>query len=85
MKSIWKFPVQIEDEFMVEMPRDTQILTVQMQGYDPFMWGIIDTMAEKIERRFRIFGTGRPFESSGEYIGTFQDGDFVWHLFETKL
>jgi hypothetical protein len=37
------------------------------------------------ERYFRIYGTGHTMpEACGKYIGTVQQGAFVWHVFEVQ-
>jgi hypothetical protein len=41
----------------------------------------------EIERLFRVYVTGIPFEESLdqlEHVGTVQVGPFVWHIFERK-
>lgn len=92
MKTIWKFPFQIDDSFKVTMPYGAEILTVQTQGIGmlgqelPHMWAIVDPEAHKVARWFRILGTGHdvPNDVVLRYIGTFQmaEGRLIWHLFE---
>ena len=82
--SIWKYPVEV-GEFALRMPKGAQVLDVQIQGREPVMWAIVDTAAEREVRRFRIYGTGHPYEvQRDKYIGTFQldSGSLVFHLFE---
>lgn len=54
------------------------ILHVAMQGQDICFWYIHDNNAHV--RTFKLVGTGFAFD--GTYIGTVQDGPFVWHLVE---
>ena len=38
-ESIWKFPVQLADEFEIELDVDAEVLSVQNQpGLGPQMW-----------------------------------------------
>jgi hypothetical protein len=87
--TIHKFPVGTPgSQFTARMPAEAKMLTVQMQDGKPFMWALVDQHLGKVDRRFITFGTGwelEGFEAKHmRYIGTFQDGQFVWHLFELK-
>jgi hypothetical protein len=84
VKTIHKYPVFILDEFRLPLPIDAQILTVQMQHGDPYIWAKVDPDAAKEMRNFRLYGTGHPMDQDGQYVGTFQakDGQLVFHLFE---
>lgn len=84
--TIWKFPFTVAREFEIVMPQRARILTVQMQGALPCLWARVDPTTTKVIRYFRIFGTGHKLPDSlhADYIGTFQDGSCVWHLFEAR-
>lgn len=84
MQTIWKFTFEVEDRISIEAPKGAQILDVQTQYDCPCLWMLVDPLAAKEERHFRIYGTGNPIREFDErrYIGTFQQGAFVWHLFE---
>lgn len=85
---IWKWTLEIVDYQTLEMPIDSKILCVQMQGLSLQLWAICDEEALKEERYFVIYGTGNPLSDNNwaeNYIGTVQDsnGSLVWHVFET--
>lgn len=87
--TIWKFPFKLASgRFEIEMPKDAEILAVQVQREVPCVWAKADPESEREMRRFRIVGTGHPFREDGKlsYIGSFQqlEGLLVWHLFEEK-
>lgn len=86
--TIWKFPFTVAGEFEIVMPQLAQVLDVQMQGRTPCLWARLDPTMPNATRYFRIVGTGHDMPDSMEwnadYIGTFQDGPFVWHLFEAR-
>lgn len=87
MKTIHKFPLQVADSQEMKMPKDSTILTVQVQNGTPCLWALVDTDKEAEERFIRIIGTGHPVpENVLRYIGTFQvlEGTFVGHVFEVK-
>ncbi len=81
MTQIWKYRVDVG---AIMMPKGAKILTVQMQNDTPYMWAIVDVDAELEERVFEIHGTGHNIRNIDEYeyIGTYIDNPFVWHLFE---
>lgn len=94
MKTIWRYEIPIKQCFEIEMPKDARILlspfgSVQIKEGIPCIWVLVNTEEkEKINMKFRIFGTGEPFPEKAKnlfYIGTFQmQGHitFVWHLFQ---
>ena len=86
MKAIWKFEVPIEYKFSLSMPRGAEIIAFQTQRYMACIWAIVTTEEEKLEeRKFVIYGTGHELRPNpGRYIGTIQNGGYVWHLFEIK-
>ena len=80
VKQIWKYTV----ENIIEIPKGAEVLTVQMQGpFNPCIWVKVDPENELEKRQFVVIGTGQSFDDTNyEYIGTYQDGPLVWHLFE---
>jgi hypothetical protein len=79
MKQIWKYKLS---ESGIEMPIDAEILSVQLQNDIPHIWAMVSPQNELEKRKFVIVGTGQSFDDTNmKYIGTYQDGPFVWHLF----
>ncbi len=84
---IWKYLVY-QNKFSHMMPRGTKFLSVQPQHEDIQMWFMMDPgfqvhSEESMELRvFRVVATGEEFKGNLEYLGTFQIGRFVYHLFE---
>lgn len=82
---IFKYPLSGLIDQSIEMPAGAQVLTLQMQGGIPCLWALIDESMPKQERHFKVVGTGWLLDDDpGMYIGTFQDGSFVWHVFEVE-
>lgn len=83
--NIWKYPLEITDIQIVEMPSNAQILSAQMQGDALCLWVLVN-MTDAIERRsIEIIGTGNPMaEYPRQFISTVQmhGGALVWHVFE---
>ena len=89
--TIWKYPVSCTGDFVLEMPKGAQILTVQTQGGEPQLWVLVDPDEKEMVRvRFLLLATGQPVEGTvkkfiGKWarVGTFQleGGKLVFHLF----
>lgn len=83
MKAIWKYAIDLAREVTVHMPAGARILSVQSQLDQAQVWALVDPAADLVQRRFGIYGTGWDLhDAPGEYVGTFQDGWFVWHVFD---
>lgn len=68
------------------MPVGSEILHVACQGGQPCLWALVEVNAKTTKRVFRLFGTGHPIpDQLAEdcvHVATFQQGPYVWHLFE---
>jgi hypothetical protein len=97
MAVVWKYPLELGRAQRLLMPRDAVPLAVQMQGDVPTLWAMVDPTQPLAGRLFIIFGTGhninlppgckdvRTASIFGlQYIGTFQQGPYVWHVFEER-
>lgn len=90
MKTIWKFPLTVTDVQIVMMPPGAEILSVEIQGGIICLWALIDVKKEtqlEVPHQIEIVGTGNPMQQidhwlSRKFIGTVQQGQFVWHIFE---
>jgi hypothetical protein len=85
MNTIYKYPLT-DDVQSFDIPKDAEILCLQVQNDVPCIWALVDTDKPKVKRHFEIRGTGDsvpPFRVS--YIGTYQlnGGRLVFHVFET--
>lgn len=82
---IWKFAITDLDALTSQMTVGARVLAVQMQGDVPTMWVLMDPDATKQQRHFVVKGTGWNFDAIGlEYVATWQQDGFVWHLFERR-
>ena len=82
--TIFKYPFVISDKVLILMPKNAEVLDVQMQNGTPCIWAMVDPDEPLKERYFIIVGTGHPLpDKRGAYIGTFQmhGGELVWHLY----
>ena len=86
MRSVWKFPLKLDEFQVVEMPMFAEILCVQMQQGTPTIWASVETNNDPEGRQIAIVGTGHPAPppEQSDYIGTVQMDAYVWHVFAEK-
>ena len=93
MQSIWKFeiPLQITKEQTLELPAESEILSVLVQEGDRIvLYAICNTSIRRGLNpkiwRYRIFGTGHDMDDNfqGNFIATvaLPDSGLVFHIFE---
>lgn len=85
MQRIFKYPIPVDDDFMLYLPKGAKILTVQTQDDKPYIWAEINDEAIENKHYFALRGTGHPLKEEGmKYIGTFQmiKGRVVFHLYD---
>jgi len=83
---IHKYPLTTEEN-TVPLTNCDKVLCVQMQRGTLTLWAQINEdpalNVTKRARTFVIFPTGDTTKKgSFEYVGTVQDGIFVWHVYE---
>lgn len=84
MKTIFKYPLKVRGEQIVNMPVGAQPLSVQVQHGTPCLWALIDPQADPRDHVVSMYGTGHPILlSPGKFVDTYQleDGDLVFHVF----
>ncbi len=83
MAVVYKYPFAIDDEIAIKMPFAATILLVEAQYGVPTIWALVQPEAAETIRRFRIVGTGHPFDETNlRHVASFQEEPFVWHMFE---
>lgn len=85
MITIHKFELALIDDQRIEMPQGAIILSCQIQRGNICLWAEVNTDLNKTSRRFLIYGTGNPIlqKANRVFIATVQQGQFVWHVFES--
>jgi len=83
--TIWKFPIKVVEQQIVEMPQEAKILTVQVQYGQPCIWALVNPDCNVEERTIYTVGTGHPAShvAGCQYVGTYQlhEGQLVFHIF----
>lgn len=85
-KKIYKYKLSTTSIQQIEIPRNGEVLCVQVQNQSPCIWVLVDPNEPIEKRTFELFGTGHVIDESKErkYIGTYQFmyGEIVFHCFE---
>jgi len=78
---IYKYEIPSEDVGIV-MPKGGEVLHVGEQGGRPHAWVLVDPQdAPLVSRKLTIVGTSQ-LVPDAPYVGTFFNGQFVWHVFD---
>lgn len=83
MKTIYKYPLKVEDEQTVAFPMGATVLSAAFQGETLYMWALIDKDEECSEsQKIFIYGTGHEIiEGNSRFISTVFIGSLVFHVF----
>lgn len=84
MRRVLKWPIEVEDVFALRLPIDSEVIHVDLQDGEPFMWTLGPASSDTEERIFFICGTGSPVQDDWTHLASFQQPLFVWHLFEQE-
>ena len=82
---IFKYPIKYPNAInTLDMPEGAKALSFQNQNDVLCLWALVDEKKPLVKTAFFCVGTGIFFDGveNFEYIGTAQDGSFVWHLFK---
>lgn len=88
MRTIYKYPIPIQDNFELELPARSEVLCVQVQREQPCIWALVNLEHPPIKRKFLLRGTGHDAATlelnATSYVGSFQlrGGNLVFHLFD---
>lgn len=82
MKTVWKFPFAIIRTQTIQMPVSATVLHVGLDPLaQPCLWARIDPTAPLVEYSLYVSGTGQPVpDGDNKHLGSFVDGQFVWHV-----
>ncbi len=95
MRTIFKYPLGIVDRQIVEIPRHSRILSVQMQNERICLWALVDPGEAMESVAIRVHGTGHPLDDDidgFDFTGTVQipapnmpNGSLVFHVFDKRM
>jgi len=81
---IWKYNLSKRVYQLVKMPKNSQVLTAQLQHDQIVLWALVNPDEPRMERCFYAAYTGEKLEGEvTAYYGTIQDSDgLVYHIVE---
>ncbi len=86
---IYKYALNKDVEQTISLPKEAEILKVEMQNNKLCLWASfpIENENSSIKRAFQVVGTGWDFDKllGMIYLDTVFDRGFVWHIFEEKV
>lgn len=87
MKTIWKYPLVIDDEQVIQAPCGAQLLSIQVQNDVVCLWCLVESLNPPSPLKIILKGTGHPCNNTTtgySYIDTFQldGGKWVFHAFK---
>lgn len=83
LMSVWKFPLKVEARQQIPLPQRAGILHLDVQNGQLCIWALVSPSAQPVDRTFHVYGTGHEIDGNAdiEYVGSAQQGAFVWHVF----
>jgi hypothetical protein len=91
MKSVWKYPLRIENEQVIRVPTGAKPLHVGFQLGQPYIWWMLTDSKEVVAgRTVKIRGTGHEIDfdlNQFQYVGTLVEQEplsFVYHVWVEK-
>lgn len=84
MKTIHKFLLDITEINLINVSdKKGKIVLLEIQEGIPCIWLETDKDLPKIcTRIFRVYGTGFNIPDGQIHVGSYQDGEYVWHVYE---
>ena len=82
-KRVWKYILEPASEQTLSLPANAKILKILVLWGIPYLYALVDLRNEEENMLIQTFGTGHSVPNAGiEYIDTYANGDFVWHVFK---
>jgi hypothetical protein len=70
MKAIYKYPLPVQEKYVIELPKGARIIRVSDVDGLFFLWAIVETAedVEKESRHLEFYKTGQPIETPIEHL-----------------
>jgi len=84
MKTIYKYPIKVVDTQTISMPEYSTIIKAGLDTQGTMcIWALVDPNNPNEDVEFSVLRTGNtlPELYLGDYVDSFSDGSFVWHVF----
>jgi len=86
MDVIYKYQLALQGVDTITAPLKFKPLHIDLQQGVPCLWALIDNEFPDREYKIYTYGTGHPIPDveDKQYICTYQQSMFVWHVFMDK-
>lgn len=83
MKAMLKYHLELDGQSHLLPPLPEAVKHVGEQNGAVTLWAEASESDAPgpPETYYRVFATGEPVPESYSHVGTFQDGQFVWHIY----
>lgn len=81
---VWKYKLDTTDFQVIDLPKGSQVLSLQMQDGVACVWVLVNPHEKELEPViFDTYGTGHNIAFVGKFLGTYQlcEGALVFHVF----
>lgn len=93
MRQVWKYRLELVGHQVLHMPAGAELLHLGIQPASTVaddssivLWADVDPAVGVVPREFYVRGTGHGIpDDVQQYVGTVQQGSFVWHVFERRV
>lgn len=83
---IYKYRLMTIERQTISIPSDAKFLSVQNQHDNITLWFAVNPDSDLVDDiEFILVGTGENIPPLCGYLGTVQQGIFVWHIYENPL
>ena len=85
MWTVWKYKLPFpRQKIDLVMPVGANLVHFAKQGIVLCVWARVEPGRAEGLRRLMVLGTGLPVTEEYPYshVGTCEDGEFIWHLFD---
>lgn len=81
---IYKYPLSLLEAVTHHLPAGYRLRHVGHQDGEPMLWveGDPSTISKPVT--FAVLGTGKLIPGNWEWVGTYQEGPYVWHVFKVN-
>lgn len=85
MRTIWKFPLNMSYETVINAPLGASFRHVDRDPTGKLcVWMEVETLNSSIPKTIYVIGTGHLVPPHSNYLASIVDGSFVWHLYEVS-
>lgn len=83
MNTVYKYPIpRGAARFELLLPEGFKFLRVGFQGERLFLWAEVNTDNTPTTVRLGLFGTGHEVPTESRHLATYDEGPFVFHLYQ---